>query len=69
MLVTLHAGIDDHQLAGLNNLVMNMVVQRFPVLGKDGGEGYAPAFGQRHTFHFAHNLLFHDADLDGIPGG
>ncbi len=67
VLVTLHAGINDHQLAGLNNLVMNMVVQGFPVLGKDGGEGHAPAFGQRHAFHFTHNVLFDDTRDDGIP--
>ena len=67
MQVAFHAGVDDHQFAGLHHFVVQVVVQGFAVLGEDGGEGNAPALGQRNAFHFAHDILFHNAQGDGIP--
>ena len=68
MLVALYARIDDHELAGFNDFIVNVVVQGFAVLREDGGERNAPAFGQCHAFHLTHDVLFYNADLDGIPG-
>ena len=66
MLVALHAGIYDHELAGLNDFVVKVIVQSFTVLGKDGGEGNAPALGQCNAFHLAHDILLYNAQSNAI---
>ena len=41
--IALCTGVNDHKFSGLDDFVVKMVVQGFSVLGKDGGEGNAPA--------------------------
>ena len=40
--VAFGTGVNHHKLSGLDNLVVEVVVKRFSVLGEDGGEGNAP---------------------------
>ena len=68
MLVALHARVDDHQLARFDDLVVDMVVQGFAVLGEDGGEGDAPALGEGHAFHLAHDVLLDNPEADAVTG-
>ena len=66
--VVLGAGIDDKELTGLDHLVVEVVVEGFPVLGKDGRERHAPSLGEGHAFHDPDNLLLQDSGLDVVAG-
>ena len=62
----LGAGIDYHQLAGGNDLVVEVIVQGLTMLGKDGWEGHAPALRQRDGLHLADNGLLDNAGNNAV---
>ena len=66
VLIAFGTGVDDHQLARFDDLVMQVVVQGLAVLGQDGRERDAPALGQGYAFHLADDLLFDDARNDAV---
>ena len=68
MFVTLHTGVYHHQLAGLNDGGVTVIVQGLSVLGENGGERYAPALGEGDGLHPANYFLLHQADFNSIPG-
>ena len=66
MHIILGTGVDHHQLARLDDLVVQMIVQSLTMLGKDCRERHAPTFAEGHTLHLADNLLLDDPDLDTV---
>ena len=66
--IILGTGVDHHQFARLDDLVVQMIVQSLTMLGKDCRERHAPTFAEGHTLHLADNLLLDDPDLDAVAG-
>ena len=66
--IILGTGVDHHQLAWLDDLVVQMIVQSLTMLGKDCRERHAPTFAEGHTLHLADNLLLDDPALDAVAG-
>ena len=67
--IVLRSGIDYHQLARLNYLVVSMVVQCLAVLGENGREGWTPALAHCHAFHSADDFLLDDARHNASAAG
>ena len=68
MHVVLGSGIDHHELARLDDLVVEVVVQSLAVLGKNRREGNAPTFGEGHAFHLADYFLLDYSRHYAVPG-
>ena len=68
VLIALGTGIDHHQLARLDHLVMQVVVQRLAMLGQDGREGNAPPLGQGNALHLTDDFLLDDTRNDAVAG-
>ncbi len=66
--IVLGSCVDHHQFAWLDDLVVQMVVQGFAMLGKDGRERHSPPFAEGNTFHLADNHLLDDSDLHVLTG-